>query len=194
MLVRPPAGDGDVLGAVTRRHAATVEIVVETGDGFAQLPDPGHRRVLLVGNVDLDVRDSGWTALERPRLGHALPQVAPVGILLRVAESLGFGHHVDHAGTRDGTNGVEHERRTIVSGDPSVKHPEPARRGCSASNVELGRALGLPPDLREARAGAAEQEPHAEQAGRDPHRRPGRQHQHGQRPGDLPEGDRGRVE
>jgi hypothetical protein len=74
------ARDADVLGAVLRGHAAPVEAVVVTGDGLAQLPDAGHRGVLVVRGVDVDsIHDSMRAGApgSGAGLGLTLAQVAP---------------------------------------------------------------------------------------------------------------------
>ncbi len=63
----PAAGHRDVLRAVLRRHAAPVQPVVEVGDRLAQLPQPGHRRVLLVLGGDVDVVEARRCAPRAPR-------------------------------------------------------------------------------------------------------------------------------
>ncbi len=105
------AGDGDVLRAVARGHAAAVGAVVEVGDGLAQLPQAGDRGVLLIVHGDGHRLATGRRAGQGARLRLALAEVAPA-VLLRlaavaVAVARGLAHHVDDAGARHLAEGAE---------------------------------------------------------------------------------------
>ena len=92
------AGDAHVLRRVLRRHAAAIEAVVELGDGLAQLPEPGDRRVLLIVDGDADLVHARRRAGELAGLGLALAEVAPLGIGRREAALDRLGGDVDDAG------------------------------------------------------------------------------------------------
>ena len=135
------AGDGHVLGRVLRRHAAAVEPVVEAGHRLAQLPESRDRGVLVVAGVDAQAIDSLRSARERPRLGLALAQVAPVGVAGAVAPGRRQGRDVDHAGAGHGAKG---RGPAPPRGGGSSTHPASVARrygavgGSTARREEIG--------------------------------------------------------
>ena len=132
---RPPPEMQTFSARVLRGQPLAVEPVVEGGDGLAQLPEAGDRRVLLVvGARSDDVRDARRRAGQLAGLGLALTEVAPLGIARRKAELRRLARDVDDAGSRDRAktwNGrVAHGR--------SRYHEGASRRPHSAFSAAMG--------------------------------------------------------
>ena len=107
---RPPPEMQTFSGRVLRRQAAAVEAVVELGDGLAQLPQAGDRRVLLIVDGDGDLVHARRRAGELAGLGLTLAEVAPVGIGGGEAALDRLGGDVDDAGARN-----RPERRELLT-------------------------------------------------------------------------------
>ncbi len=139
------AADGHVLGAVPRRQAAPVEPVVERRHRLAQLPDPGHRRIVVVGRIDRQALASRRRLRQRSGLRLALAEVGPARIAGAVAAGMRPGGDVDDAGPGHrpeglwpprevaGTSSSVGHRRTIgcLTGHPAAGASRRRREGAA---------------------------------------------------------------
>ena len=102
--------DADVVLAVLRALSAPVQTVVQLGHRPPQLPDAGHRRIVLVVHADRHLPHPGRGTRQLTRLRLALAEVAPVGMSVAIAQLAGLRHHEDDAGERHGTEAGDRGR------------------------------------------------------------------------------------
>src|SRR5690606_37453304 len=104
-------------------------------DRFAQLPEHGDRRVVLILRDDVDRGDPRGGAGERARLGLALAEIAPLRIVGIEAARLRLGGDVDDAGAGDRAEG-----RLRWSGHRAAETSTPLRApGATRAGLARGR-------------------------------------------------------
>src|SRR5262249_54525291 len=129
------ARDADVLRRILGRQSAAVGPVVVGGDLLAELPQPGHRSVFLVGRVDVHGVNARRRVGEIAGLRLPLAEFAPVRAGRIEAAFLGRGRDEDDAGARHRSERLwgalaGHEGTPVYTGDGTPVHP-PSPLGAS---------------------------------------------------------------